>query len=216
MPLRSHLHAAVFVFAIGSMLSGAIGASATHGQTIPRLGFSANRFAGEVTALAGPVSQPTMFTLQLGVATTNFRIDPTKTMFIAKSAEAQVQGFVQGDYALITARRFKHGWLATRIRFDVQPMFPLRDMTVIVVRVPIDGMHLIVRPATGGHPFALRFARDTQFRVSGRITDVQPVFARGQGLQVLGLRQNGFWIGVDVDLRPGLLSLLGHGHGMHV
>lgn len=187
---------AALAAAVAVMLAGVV--TPARAQMIPPTGFADNRFAGEVGAVLGAPSSPDMFTLQLGYLAMDFRVGP-RTTFVPRSAEAQVEGFVQGDFAVVVGHRTKQGWLAIRIFFDVQPIRPLREIIGTIMRVSPNGARFLIRLDTGGSLFA-RTNRQTRFRVDGRLMDGQPSLLRGEIVQALVLQRNG-WIAYEVNVR---------------
>lgn len=180
-------------------LAGALPHAAA--QTAPPVaGFDRTRLIGEVANLQGPTSNPDSFSLQLGYLTVDLHITPNTT-YVARSAEAQIEGLVNGDYAFVVTRRVRHVLIAFRIVFDVQPFHPLREFTGAVVRVSPDQMHLVMKLLDTTRTFSLRLTRQTRFKIDGRIADIPPALVKGEAIQIVALQRNG-WIAFDVDVHP--------------
>src|SRR5947209_12012545 len=92
--------ASIFIF-----LSGCVAAVVrpAHGQTVPVAWPDKTHLIGIVTDVVGPPVDPTSFGLQLGTMSAGINTI-SRTRFVARSLEAQVEKFVSGDYALVTVR----------------------------------------------------------------------------------------------------------------
>jgi len=180
---------------------GASGMSA-HAQKLTNLTTGTPiRLVGQITNLQGTPDSPSGFTLQLGIDTWDLKIPP-QGIIKAQSAEADVEGLVNGDYALIDARRIKHVLYAYNILYDVQPLAPLRLFDGTVVRVSPDGRRITIR-ADQNKVFLIRVALDARYRIDGKVSDSVPVLLKGNTMQILARHNLAGWIGYDLDLRTG-------------
>jgi hypothetical protein len=168
-------------------------------QQKPDVGPDKQRFLGQVTALIGTGGNPAGFQLQLGTMTWDIKVAP-KAVFTARSAEADVEGLLSGDYAVVNARRVKHVWYAYRVDFDVQPVAPLRTFSGTVVRASVDGKRFSVR-IEPNKIMAVRVAAETRYRIDGRFIDFAQTVSRGEYVQVLARRNDPVWIAYDLNVR---------------
>lgn len=167
----------------------------------PRAGFAPNRLVGEVTNLQGPATGPMSFTLELGYLSVDLHIT-ARTTFVSRSAEAQIEGLANGDYAFVVARRIKRQLVAMRVSFDIQPFSPLREIDGTVVRVNPVQTRLVIRFSANNKILVVRLNRQSRYKTDGRIDDFPPILTRGDFVQVLCLQRNGL-IGYEVDVHPG-------------
>lgn len=165
----------------------------THVNNLP------NRLVGQVQNVVGPGASPTGFTLQLGNQTADLKIVPA-TVFAARSAEAEVEGFITGDYALVVARRTDHGLVARRVSFDIQPFLPLRLVTGTLQRVSLNGRHVLVK-LDNTRIMWLQITRQTRYRQDGKVVAIPPALTRGMQLQILAVRAYGAWVAADINIR---------------
>jgi hypothetical protein len=186
---------------IGSLVAGEARADRAHG--VPA------RFVGQVTQLVGPPGNPTEFTLQLRYRSIDIKI-ASDAVFIARSAEAEVEGFQVGDYATVTARRAEHVWIAVRIQFDVQPLVTaLVSVTGTVLRVSNDERRIVIRLDTGGTGTRLiTIGVKTRFEIDGQPAPVAVPLVKGDIVHVQMRATNHGWYALTVDLvstaTPGL------------
>lgn len=188
------------VILVGSLVSPA---EAYHPQAVERA-----RFVGQVTTVLGSGGTPSEFILQAINGVVDIHITP-QTTFVAKSAEANVEGLARDDFAVVNVRRTQQGaWVAARITYDVDPFAPLRAVTASLTRVSLDGKRLLVKADTGASRW-VSIVRLTRFRMDGRLLDAPPVFLKGQSLQLVV--QNTFtgWVALEIDIRSMLLSQRG-------
>lgn len=179
------------------MAGGARPASA---RNVPDLGFNQARFIGAVAAIQGPADSPTRITLQLGALSTELRIN-LKTLFSAKGAEASLEGLLPGDFAVVAARRFKGAWIARRVLFDVQPIFPLRLFTGTVVRAGVDGKRVSVRIAATQRLLWFRISRNALYQEDGRAVLEPPGLTPGETVELLALRVVPGWMAYNINLK---------------
>ena len=161
-------------------------------------------FSGQVTALSGPVANPTGLTLQDRIRSVDIRIAP-ETMFRARSAEAEVEGLVVGDYAVIGARKGKGSWIANRISFDVRPMVAGTLVTGTIVKLSSNGKQLQLRLDTGQMQ-PVTIGPRTKYRIDGQPTDTPPELAKGDVVQVLMRSAPRGWTAMEINLLPSSLS----------
>ena len=158
---------------------------------------------GQITALHGPATSPTGFTIELGTYSFDETIAPKATI-TAKSAEAEVEGLAVGDYAIVHNRRVKGQWLALHIVYDVQPIAPLHALTGTALRLSPSGKLLFIKPDTGRGTIVLHILARTRFLQDGKplpLSQQPPLVTRGQQVDVVGRRVNGAWLAYDVDLK---------------
>jgi hypothetical protein len=176
---------------------------------------SASKLAGQITNIMGTSASPTGFTLQLGLQSWTLQI-PLKGIIRAQSAEADVEGLVNNDYAsvdarlvkIVDARSVRYVLDAQRTLFDVQPVMPLRLFMGTVARVSPDGRRITIRLDLSRtvviHPGLM-----TRYRVDSRATDVPPTLAKGNMVDILARRMgDGSWVAYDLNLRS---TSLGNG-----
>jgi hypothetical protein len=169
-------------------------------NNVPNVGVVVTRFIGVVNAIQGPAESPAQITLQLGTLTTDVRIN-LKTVFSGKSAEANVEGLLQGDYATVIARRFKGVWVAKRVIFDVQPMIPLHLFSGTVTKETLDGRHVTIRLVGTQRFIAFRIAVAAQFQSDGH-AELNPLsLFRGATVELLALHSNTAWVAYTVNLK---------------
>jgi hypothetical protein len=155
-------------------------------------------FNGQVTALSGPIANPTAFTLQDRIRSVDLRIVP-ETMFKARSAEAEVEGFVVSDYAVVSARRVRGAWTAYRIAFDVRPMIAGTLVSGTIVKVGRTGRQLQLRLDTGQMQ-SVTISPRTRFRINGQPTDSPPDLSKGDLVQILMKPTDRGWVATEINL----------------
>ena len=159
------------------------------------------RFAGLVTSVSGPSASPTSFTLETKARPIDLRVAPA-AVFTPKSAEAEVEGFMVGDYAVVNARRINRTWVAEQISFDVRPVKHPRDITVTgsVLRVAVNGKHFEIALDSGGSRWVAINAT-TQFRLDGQLVFNPPPLSKGERVTVVMRSTLSGWVAVEVNLR---------------
>jgi|SRR5947209_18408192 len=172
-----------------------------HGQTVPVAWPDKTHLIGIVTDVVGPAGDPTSFGLQLGTMSAGINTI-SRTRFVARSLEAQVEKFVSGDYALVTVRRTRTGLVAARITYDVAPFPPLRELSGLIQWVSPDQTRIRLRVDSGNKIVPIRVRPQARYHLDGRITDTIPTLVRGQELQVLALQHNGL-DGYEIDVVRG-------------
>lgn len=170
-----------------------------HAAPVRDTGWERARFFGQIVNLIGAKTNPAGFTLQLGTQTTDIRIAP-KTTFVAKSAEAEVEGLLAGDYASIVTKRVNRLLVAVRIVFDVAPINPMHQFTGTIFRVSLDGRRFVVRLDTGKSA-TLRLSKLVRIHIEGRPTETPALLLKGEYVQVLAVRESGAWSAYDVTIR---------------
>ncbi|HLJ68459.1 MAG TPA: hypothetical protein VKX16_13975 [Chloroflexota bacterium] len=195
--------AAALLIASGLALSGILPAAAQQNGTQPTTGVYPARTDpfGEIVSLDGPPASPTGLTLQLGTLTFPVRISPRATI-TAKSAEAEVEGLLPGDYAVIHDHRIRGQWVAFHIAYDVVPMPPLRVLTGSVLRLTPNGRVLYLKPDTGRGVLPVHLLQQTRFLQDGKpVLQLPVVFTRGESLEIVARRTLGFWYAFDVNIK---------------
>jgi hypothetical protein len=160
------------------------------------------RFPGQVTALAGPTASPTEFTLQVRDRSVDIRIMP-RTVFQARTAEAQVDGFAQYDFAVATTTRVNGEWRAARVLYDVVPFGPIRDFTVTarVVSVDARGRNVMLR-LLSGDTHGVRITVNTKYQVDGVPAVTPPVLTKDLVVVVTVHRNDaGVWVATLINLK---------------
>jgi hypothetical protein len=159
------------------------------------------RFVGQVVRLYPSVDNPTGFTLQLRNRTLDMTIT-SNTKFHADSAEAEVEGFQAGDYAVVLARRVNRAWVSLSIDFDVQPISVPQMQTVsgTILRVALNGKRFLILLDAGPTRW-VTVTKKTRFHMDGQILDPPPPLLRGDMVQVAMERSNRLWIALDITIR---------------
>lgn len=160
------------------------------------------RFPGEVTDLVGPAASPTSFTLQVRDHSVTIRIMP-RTVFQARTAEAQVDGFAQYDFAVVTTTRMNGEWRAVRVLYDVVPWGPIRDFSVTAHVVTLDakGKNVQLKLASGDTHW-VRLTLNTRYQVDGVPALTPPALVKDSVVVVTVHRNDaGVWVGALVNLK---------------
>lgn len=187
---------AVAVLAL--MVALALNLAPAGAQTVPIVhSYDRVHFIGQVSNVLGSSTIPDSLSLQLGTLAIDLRTIP-RTTIKANSAEAQVEGLVNGDYALVTGRRVKRAWVAVRIVYDVRPFGPLRQFSGTILRVSPNNVRLLLKLDTG-HNLWVRASPKAHFRMDGHLLDVPPIFTKGETIQILALNDYG-WTAYEIDL----------------
>lgn len=160
------------------------------------------RLAGQVTAVIGRPSNPTGFSLQLRDRTVEVQIVP-RTIFLARSAEAQVEGFSQYVFALVVGTRANGEWTASRVDYDVVPFGPIRDFTVSGKITWVDKQeHTFRLKLVSGDIRTIRIVQRTRFLIDGQPLDIAPSLSVGSAVDVVVHRNvTDQWIALSVSLR---------------
>lgn len=162
-----------------------------------------NRFSGQVIGLDGLASSPTGFRLQVNSRIIDFRITVPGTTFTARTAEAQVVGFGQYDFATVVATRVNAEWTAVRVLYDVVPFGPIRDFTVTgrVVSVDKKGRNALLR-LTSGDTHIVRLVLTTKYEINGLPADAPITLVKDDVVEVTIHRNLGnVWIATTVNLK---------------
>lgn len=170
-------------------------------------GFSASlppgRFVGQVTALTGPVSNPTGMTLALGMDSVDIRFG-LRYSPRPLSAEAEVEGLAVKDYVSLQAWRTRNGLVTQRVQFDVQPFGRLKSITGIVQTVSPDGRHIKLRLADTGTIRWIEVIKQTRYDIDGRPALGPVPVGHDQTLQILVLKGDLDWIAADINIKQPL------------
>jgi hypothetical protein len=165
------------------------------------------RFVGLITNYQGTPLNPIAFTLQLGMETVDLRTY-AKTALLPQSAEAELEGMADGEYALVFVRKMKGVWMAYRIRYDVQPVLPLRKLSGTILRVNPDGMHFQLKLDTA-HTVVLRINKDARYvGIAPPAPGEVPVLNKGDLVDVTALFSNG-WVAYEIDVKGAATGLRG-------
>jgi hypothetical protein len=157
------------------------------------------RFVGQVTALLPVNGSPTAFVLLQPNLSVTISINP-QTQLTGSSAEANVEGLARDDYAVINAKHVQGRWVATKIRYDVDPILPLRTVSGAVVKLTPDSRRVYVKLDTGGNRW-ITIGRLARYRLDGRIVDPPPILLKGEAVQFVINRATIPWIALEVDVR---------------
>lgn len=157
------------------------------------------RFVGQVTALLPATGSPTSFVLLQPTVSVTISIN-AQTQLNGKSAEANVEGLVRDDFAVVNARRMQGKWIATRITYDVDPILPLRTISGSVLKLTLDSRHVDMKLDTGGTRW-ITIARLTRYRLDGRVVDPPPILLKGEPIQLVVSRTFGSWIALEINVQ---------------
>jgi len=121
---------------------------------------------------------------------------------VSRSAEAEVEGFQSGDYAIVMARHVNRGWVANRVEYDVQPIAGVVQVTLTgtVQRVSANGKLFSMQVDSGSVRWVVINAR-TKYRVDGQLLDGPPVLMRGDMVTVIMRRVVRTWVALSVNVR---------------
>ena len=149
---------------------------------------------------------PLAFTLQVRSRSLDMRIaDHAK--LTPKSAEANVEGFVDNDYATVMAKRVNHQWLAYRIDYDVQPIVASPAPTVTVT---VTGTIVKVSPAAKwltmlldtGETRLVTVTKQTRWLLDGQ-PDVPPTLpVKGDIVRIVMRKTVHGWVALEINLKP--------------
>lgn len=172
--------------------------TAAHAQQAPP---DQQRFVGQVVRLFPSVSNPAGFTLQLRERTVDLTIT-AGTKFHAGSAEAEVEGFQVGDYAVVLARHVNRAWVAASIDFDVQPIAVLQVQTATgtIARVSPNGKRFLMLLDAGTSRW-VTVTRKTKFHMDGQLLDPPPPLVKGDDVQVAMEHSGRLWTALDITIR---------------
>jgi len=164
------------------------------------------RLEGQIVSVQGQPDNPTGLTLGVMDQTLVLRFTP-RVIIKARSAEAQVEGLLKDDWAIVTVQRVHGSLVATRVEFDVQPLPPYLELTGTFMRELPNGKRIFIKLDAGGiRP--LNVTRQTRFRLDDSLQDSPPILTRGQSVQALVRRTSGGLLALQIDVRslpqPGL------------
>lgn len=168
----------------------------------PRPASTLIRLAGQVSSVLGPDASPTGITLQLeGDQKITVRFTP-RTILKARSAEAQVEGLMIGDFAVVQVVKANVDWIARRVFFDVDPFGPIRFFTVTgsVVRLNRAGTQILLA-IPGGTTRWIIVTRNTNYSIDGVPTDAVPVLLRSDVLQVDVHKVPRGWLATSINVK---------------
>lgn len=159
------------------------------------------RFYGQVTSASLVKGVPSAFTLITRNGPVDFRLPPRANL-VSRSAEAEVEGFQSGDYAIVMARRVNRGWVANRVEYDVQPITVAVQVTLTgtVQRVSANGKLFSMQLDSGPLRWVVINAR-TKYRLDGQLLDGPPVLMRGDAVTVIMRRVIRTWVALSVNVR---------------
>lgn len=159
-------------------------------------------FAGKIVSVGGQAGSPTSITVQ----TRNgrliaFRIPATCTI-AARTAEAEVEGPMPGDFAAITAHRANQNWVADTVTYDVARFVVPRLLTWTgtIVRVAPDLAHFLLRLENNRTRW-VRLAPAVRIKFYGQPAGVA-VLMRGQHVAVTLRRTKRGWVALEIDIEP--------------
>jgi hypothetical protein len=161
------------------------------------------RLPGQVIAVLGQTSNPTGFTLQMRDRTVDVKVVARRTNFVARSPEAQVEGFGPHVFAIVTASRTNGDWVAARVEYDVVPFGAVRDFAVSGKITWIDkkGRNFRLR-MTSGDIHVIRVNRQTRFDLDGLPVDIPPTLSAGNLVDVAVHRNvDDLWLAVTLNLK---------------
>lgn len=164
------------------------------------------RLEGQIVSIQGQPDNPTGLTLELMDQTLFLRFTP-RVIIKARSAEAQVEGLLKNDWAIVTVQRVHSSLVATRVEFDVQPLPPYLMLSGTFLRESPNGKRIFIRLDAGGiRPLIV--TRQTKFRLDDSLQDSAPILTRGQSVEALVRRSPSGLLALEVDVRslpqPGL------------
>lgn len=202
-----HIRRGFGMFAVAVLLAGLL-TSPVSARNVPTVGGVQQRFVGTVGQILGPADSPIQITLTLGTLSTDVRVT-SRTVFAAKSAEASVEGLLQGDYAVVTAQRVKAEWIARRVVFDVQPIFPLHLFTGLVLRETPDGKRVTIRIAGTQRQVLMHIVKPVQYEMDGRSLLTPLALNRGDQVEVLALHVFDGWNAFSINVKTITLRNMG-------
>jgi hypothetical protein len=125
-----------------------------------------------------------------------------RTILKARSAEAQVEGLMVGDFAVVQVVRANVDWSARRVFFDVDPFGPIRFFTVTgsVVRLNRAGTQVLLA-LPGGTTRWIIITRNTHYSIDGVSTEAAPVLERSTVLQVDVHKVPRGWVAISVNVK---------------
>jgi hypothetical protein len=158
------------------------------------------KFVGQVLSLDGPAADPRGVALQISNKVLSIRIAPETTL-MPNSAEAEVAGLMDGDFASVLAYRSGKSWIADKIVFDVVPLGSANTVTLraTITRVVPDGVHIVLRLDTGGAR-RLAITPRTEFRVNGTATTSPPHPTKGEQAIITMRATPRGWVALIIDL----------------
>lgn len=157
-------------------------------------------FRGKVIGVDGAPANPFDFAILTKPGhVIEFRV-VASTRFHALSAEAEVQGFLSGDYALVTATRMNKDWVAINVSYDVAPPPPLRTVTGVVARVSPDNSRFEVHLDNGVNRW-FPIAPSVRIKVNG-IPGGPAGIVKGAAVAVTLEKLDRDWVVVEIDVLP--------------
>ncbi len=155
---------------------------------------------GQVLSVDSIGGNPTGFILQTKTHIVACRIAAHAT-FTARSAEAEVEGFRDGDYAIVKARPMHQSWIALHITFDVRPLHLPEEVSVTatVVSESANGHSLTVRLPSSRTRTVILVPRTT-FQENAIPTSTPPTFVRGDLVHIVMRATPKGWIALSIDL----------------
>jgi hypothetical protein len=203
-PNRKHMNSSCFLrgLAVSIAAASVLIQAASPARAYPIIGpLPGQHLIGSVASIQGSPSSPSGLILQLGLQTAIVKVVP-QTVIVARSTEADVEGLLTGEYALVTAQfqRKTHAYVARRVTYDVQAFFPLKSSTGTIMRQTPDGKRFLVRLPTSHTAWYRTSLKLTRYEEDGRVIDAQPQMVRGEGVVILSFHTGNGWIAVDVSL----------------
>lgn len=207
--MSTYIRALILCLAAVCALSAAPPALAEHSP--PSNVSTAQRFDGQIISLLGPAASPTGIVLQLSATRTlTVRLTP-RTIVKARSAEAQVEGLLVGDFAVVFATKPVADWNARRVTFDVDPFGPIRYFTITgtVVRLNRAGTRVQLT-ITGGTKRWIILTPFTHYAIDGIPSDTGLTPVRSNVLQVDVHSVPRGWVALLVNLKTTRSSAQSH------
>lgn len=156
-----------------------------------------NKAYGQVVAIHLKHHSGTMsgFDLSHNSQTLMFKVN-SSTKFHPRSSAADVQGFVQGDYAYVHAK----GDTAHDIEYDASPFHPRKTeyFSGVVVKT---GHHklIVIRKDSGSKIKKVHWNGKTSFSVNGQYQDQPVPIHAGDDLTVYAEKHPHKWIALLID-----------------
>ena len=166
------------------------------------------QLCGQITALVGRADNPTGFTLQLKDRSIDIKIAPRTTNIMARSAEAQVDGLAQYDFAVVLATRSSGDWVANRVLYDVVPFGPIRQFTVSgkVLSADKRGRGFTLKLVSGDTHW-IRITKNTEYTLDGQAVVSAPSLVRDTAVDVqLRRSMEEQWVAVSINVKTGVSS----------
>jgi len=141
-------------------------------------------------------------TLQTKARALVVRVGP-QAKLLPRSAEAEVEGLVSNDFAIVFARRVARTWVAYRVEYDVQPIAvvpPTIMVTGVVIRVNPNGRSFTMMLDSGDLRF-VTMNKQTKFQLDGQLVDGSGLVTKDEAVQVAMRRTNHGWLALDVNVK---------------